>query len=115
AQPSLFVNASWSPGRKAMWLHLLNVSAFYRGGDTGFRGMGKGPAGPRVASDAELAMGGKVQRISRPEKGVIAVNRRLKVRSARLAVSGARLKLDGQGRISFPEIDVHDVLVLEMG
>jgi hypothetical protein len=70
---------------------------------------GREPAGPRAATDAELAMGGKVQRVSRPRRALIAVNRRLKIRGAWLAISGARLKS------ALPEINVHYVLVVDLG
>jgi hypothetical protein len=54
-------------------------------------------------------MGGKVQRVSRPRRALIAVNRRLKIRGAWLAISGARLKS------ALPEINVHYVLVVDLG
>ena len=115
AAPSLFVSPCWAPGRKSLWLHLLNVSAFYPGGDTGFRGMAGTPAysGP-AASDAQIAAGGKLRRTGRPEKGIFELNRSLNVKSARLGVSGAKLRIDTRRRIILPEIETHDVLILDV-
>jgi hypothetical protein len=114
AAPSLFVNACWEPGRKSLWFHLLNVSAFYPDGDTGFRGAGavRRPAQP-TRSDAQIAAGGRVPRVGRPERGAITFGGGLRVRRARLGVSGADLRIQN-GRISLPDIEVHDVLVVDL-
>jgi hypothetical protein len=116
APPWLVVNPTWAPGRvgKTLWVHLLNVSAFYPGGDTGFRGMGADPvyAGD-VASDAQIAPGGRVVRIHQPvHDAVIAVADR-QVTSARLGVAGEQLSPAPDGSYTIPQVDIHDVLVFE--
>ncbi len=115
APRSLCVSGSWAPGRNAVWLHMLNVSAFYPLGDTGFRGLGQEPvyAGD-VASDAQIMLGGKVKRVSAPAEDIVVTAAGLKVASARLGVSGTVIEPDAQGRYVVPQIDVHDVLVLEL-
>ncbi len=115
APRSLCVNATWSPDREEIWLHMLNVSAFYPGGDTGFRGMGEEPvyAGD-VASDAQIVAGGRVSRDSRPIEEVVVSTPGLHVTSARLGVAGTALEASRDGSIVVPQVDVHDVLVLEV-
>jgi len=115
APRSLAVNATWAPDRKALWLHLLNVSAFYPLGDTGFRGLGAEPVyAGEVASDASILQGGKVKRVNVPATGIIVRVPGFQVRSARLGVAGETITPDGQGRYAVPGIAVHDVLVLEL-
>lgn len=112
---SLAVNASWAPGREALWVHMLNVSAFYPLGDTGFRGLGEAPvyAGD-AASDADIVQGGKVIRESTPAREVAVGAPGLGVRRAYLGVSGTPVERDEAGRFVVPEVDVHEVLVLEL-
>jgi len=101
----------WSKDRQQIWLHLLNVSAFYPGGDTGFRGQGNEPvyAGD-VASDAQLIQGGSVPRVIVPAEGITV---KVAAKSARLAIAGVELKPDPNGVFRLPAIEVHDVLVIE--
>lgn len=108
---SLAAVPMWSPDRQQIWLHLLNVSAFYPGGDTGFRGQGHEPvyAGD-VASDAQLLQGGRVPRVNVPAEGVTV---KVAAKSARLAIAGVELKPDAKGVFHLPAIEVHDVLVIE--
>jgi len=115
APQSLSVTASWGPQRRRLLLHLLNVSAFYPLGDTGFRGMGEQPvyAGD-VASDAQILEGGKVKRVNVPARNVVVRTPGLKVKSAALGVSGSPIAREPGGHWVLPEIDVHDVLVLEL-
>ncbi len=116
APPWLVVNANWAPDRvgKTLWVHLLNVSTFYPGGDTGFRGMGAEPVyAGEVASDARIAPGGRVVRIHQPvHDAAIAVADR-QVTGARLGVADEQLSPAADGSYTFPQVDLHDVLVFE--
>lgn len=116
APRSLCVNATWSPDRDELWLHMLNVSAFYPGGDTGFRGMGEEPVyAGEVASDAEIVVGGRISRDTRPIREIEVTAPGLNVSAARLGVAGAPVEVGDGGRMVVPEIGIHDVLVLESG
>ena len=115
APASLAANPCWSPNRHAVWLHLLNVSAFYPLDDTGFRGIGGKPVyAENVASDAQIMLGGKVKRINTPASDIRVRTPGLEVRSARLAVAGVTVTPDDAGFLVLPHVDVHDVLVLEL-
>lgn len=115
APRSLAANATWAPGRTALWPHLLNVSAFYPLGDTGLRGLGAEPVyAGKVASDASILLGGKVKRVNVPATGIAVRVPGFEVRSARLGVAGQAVEPDGRGPYILPEIAVHDVLVLEL-
>ena len=115
APRSLCVAGSWAPGRSALWLHLLNVSAFYPLGDTGFRGQDQEPvyAGD-AASDADLMPGGKIKRVNVAATDVVVTTRGLAIKRAYLAIAGTVIEPDAQGRLVIPEIDIHDVLVMEL-
>ena len=115
APRSLAVNAVWSPDRRALWIHLLNVSAFYPGGDTGFRGVEQKPVySGDMASDGALALGERVSRVNTPATGVRVHVTGFKAARARLGVSGETLRREAKdGAFSLPEIPIHDVLVLE--
>ena len=115
APASLVVNLFRSPDGKERWVHLLNVSPFMPGGDTGFRGMGR-PAVKvgDVASDADLerrggrAIGGPLV----PAEGVVFKLNGARPRAARLAVAGHDLTINKRNEIALPPIGLHDVLVL---
>jgi hypothetical protein len=115
APRSLCVVGSWAPGRSAVWLHLLNASAFYPLGDTGFRGQESEPvyAGD-VAGDADIMPGGKVKRVTVPATDIVVTAPGLDVASVRLGIAGTTIEPDADGRFVIPEIDVHDVLILEL-
>jgi hypothetical protein len=111
----LATNPCWAPGRREVWLHMLNVSAFYPLGDTGFRGMGQEPVyAGEVASDAQIMEGGKIKRTNVPVREVVVRVPGFAVRSARLGVAGTPVQPDAEGRLVVPEVDVHEVLVLEL-
>ncbi|MBI5686639.1 MAG: beta-galactosidase trimerization domain-containing protein [Verrucomicrobia bacterium] len=115
APRSLVANAVFSANRKALWLHLLNVSAFYPQGDTGFRGMGQQPVyAGSVASDAQIVRGGKAKRENIPARNVIVRAPGFDVKNARLGVAGTAIKPGPDGSFIIPEVTIHDVLVLEM-
>ncbi|MGC9316783.1 MAG: hypothetical protein ACP5KN_01960, partial [Armatimonadota bacterium] len=98
-----------------LWLHMLNVSAFYPGGDTGFRGMGLEPVyAGEVASDAEIVAGARVSREMRPAREIVVATPGLEVARARLGVAGTAIEPVADGTLVVPQIDVHDVLVLEL-
>jgi hypothetical protein len=97
-----------------VWVHLLNVSAFYPAGDTGFRGMGADPVyAGAVASDAQIAQGGRVVRVNTPVKNAVIAVPGLSVARARLAIAGTEVSPSPDGSYVIPEVDIHDVLVLE--
>jgi len=108
APKSVAVNAIWAPGRKAVWVHMLNASAFYTNGDTGFRGMDREPVYP---GDAEP---GKPKRVNVPAKNVVVRAPGLNVKEARLGVAGEEIEPGPDGEFAVPKLDVHDVLVLEL-
>jgi hypothetical protein len=93
---------------------LLNVSAFYPGGDTAFRGLGAEPVtAPPVASDAQIVQGGRVARINRPVRDAQVVVAGRQPASARRGIAGIELQPAADGSYRIPEVDVHDVLVFE--
>jgi hypothetical protein len=114
APKTLVVNAVWGPERKTLWLHLLNVSAFYPGGDTGFRGQDEAPlyAGP-AASDADIIKGGKVRRENVPAKRLVIKVRDWQPKMARLGLTGQPLNTKINGSIRVPEVKTHEVVVVE--
>ncbi|MCL4206352.1 MAG: beta-galactosidase trimerization domain-containing protein [Pirellulaceae bacterium] len=132
APPWLVVNASWAPTdpktgqafgeqtsvpvpiSRTLWIHLLNVSAFYPAGDTGFRGMGADPVyAGAVASDAQIAHGGRVVRVNTPVKNIVIAVPGLSIDRAQLAIAGTEIAPSPDGTFVIPEVDIHDVLVLE--
>ena len=116
APPWLAVNASWAPGRvgQTLWVHLLNVSAFYPAGDTGFRGLGAEPVyAGAVASDAQITQGGRIVRNNTPVKNLAIAAPGRSVAQARLGIAGTELRPSSDGSYLIPEIEIHDVLVLE--
>jgi hypothetical protein len=132
APPWLVANASWAPSvsktgqtrgaetpgpvsiSRTLWVHLLNVSAFYPAGDTGFRGMGADPVyAGAVASDAQIAQGGRVVRVNTPVKNIVIAAPGLSVARARLAIAGTEIAPSPDGTFLIPEVDIHDVLVLQ--
>lgn len=115
APKTVMSNPMWSPDKQQVWVHLLNVSAFYPLGDTGFRGLGEAPvyAGD-VASDGDIVVGGKVKRENVPVENILVGAPGFKVKSAKLAVAGTELKLDAQGRYVVPELDIQDTVVLSL-
>jgi len=114
APKTLVVNATWGPQRQTLWLHLLNVSAFYPGGDTGFRGQDETPvyAGP-AASDGEIIKGGKVRRENVPARNIVIKLRDWQPKIARLGRTGEPLNTKIDGSIRVPEVDAHEVVVVE--
>jgi hypothetical protein len=114
APRSLAMNACWSPDGAELWIHLLNVSAFYPGGDTGFRGVGEEPVyAGAVATDAALVTGGAAQRVNRPAEDVRLVVS-LPVETARLTIAPEALVEESAGHYRIRTVDVHDTLVLEL-
>ena len=115
APPSLAVTAAWAPGRQALWVHLLNVSAFYTGEDTGFRGIGREAVyAGAVASDAQIAAGGKVRRVSMPATDVALRFTGLQPKAVRLGLSGQALPVAVDGTVRIPHVDVHEVVVVDL-
>ena len=108
APRSVVANACWAPDRKAVWLHLLNVSAFYPGGDTGFRGIDREPV---FASGAEH---NPSRRQHRPVTGITVRTPGLNVSSVRLGVAGTPLESQAGRGYVLPSLDIHDVVVLEI-
>ncbi|MFQ5808051.1 MAG: hypothetical protein ACE5JM_00410 [Armatimonadota bacterium] len=100
----LEVTPMWGPQRKSVYLHMLNVSAFMPGGDTGFRGIGR-PVAERDGSHA---------RVNVPVENVTVRPRAWDVARARLGVAGADLAPDGTGAYIVPSVVDHEVLVLEL-
>ena len=96
--------------------HLLNVSPFMPGGDSGFRGLDQPPAKiENVASDAQLAGSGR--RIGGPlvpAKDIVFKLNGRKIRSARLAIADRELEVSESNEVTIPQIDLHDVLVLRV-
>jgi hypothetical protein len=102
----LEVTPMWGPERKSIYLHMLNVSAFMPGGDTGFRGVAR-PSAHR--DDA-----GAVRRVSVPIENVVIRPRAWQVASARLGVGGNELKPDTTGAYIVPLVTDHEVLILDL-
>ncbi len=101
----LVANAFWAPDRKGktIWVHLLNLSGFYPGGDTGFRGVSGNPVYPEGFS-----------RTHRPIDEVRISVRGFSPKSARMGVSGRELSIGNNGSIQVGTIDIHDVLIIEL-
>jgi len=101
--------------RRELWVHLLNVSPFMPGGDSGFRGLDLPPVKIEdVASDAQLA--GTGRRIGGPLIPAENVAFRLNgatIRSARLAVADQGLEVKDNA-VVVPVVHLHDVLVLQV-
>ena len=117
APNTLVVNLFRNPKRRnELWVHLLNVSPFMPGGDSGFRGLDQPPAKiENVASDAQLA--GTGRRIGGPlvpAKSIVFKLNGHKVRSAKLAVAGQELTVNDDSEVVIPKIELHDVLVLKV-
>ena len=116
APPSLVANTFFSPDRKALWVHLLNVSAYMPNRDTGFRGCERPPKFVKdTASDAQISGSDETAAGEhKPVRNIVVRPRAWQVKSARLAVTDRDLAVDASGRVTVPELDVHDVLVLKL-
>lgn len=109
----LVVNAFRAPGANEVWMHLLNVSAYYPNGDTGFRGMRRDPVYPGSWPEIHQA-DGKVKRQHVPVRHVALDVSGLNPVRVYLGVGGDDLERDETGRFIIPEVDVHEVLVIEL-
>ncbi|MFP4057758.1 MAG: alpha-amylase family protein [Candidatus Brocadiia bacterium] len=112
APKTLVVNLFRSPDGRERWVHLLNVSPFFPGGDTGFRGVGRPSAPVEHTGDPETGrrIGGPLV----PATDVVFRLAEAKPRSARLVVADQELAVGEDGQVTVPRVDLHDVLVLEV-
>lgn len=103
APNTLIVNMFRSPDQRELWVHLLNVSPFMPGGDSGFRGLERKAAQSR-------RIGGPLV----PAQNVAFRLRGRRPRAARLVVAGRKLPIAADGSIVIPRVDLHDTLVLKL-
>ena len=103
----LVVNLFRAPQAGTYWVHLLNVSPFVPGGDSGFRGLDR-PAAP-TGTGAESVLGSPLV----PAEGVLFKLNEATPISARLAVSDQALAIGDDGEVVIPSVGLHEVLILE--
>ncbi len=101
---NMFVNPDDAGQR---WIHLLNVSHLMPEGDSGFRGMNRPPSKP---SPSGRGVGGPLV----PVENVVLELRDGHPKQARLAIAGRELSIDADGRITVPELGLHDVVVVTL-
>ena len=114
--PTLATTFMYGPNRRQLWIHMLNVSAYMPNKDTGFRGCEEEAKYVKdAASDAQVVISDK------PVKGEHELLRNIVVRpkawsvtSAKLAIDGRSIEVRDDGSIVVPEVDVHDVLVVNV-
>jgi hypothetical protein len=107
--PSLVANMFINPADpNERWIQLLNVAHLYPGGDAGFRGLRRPPAKDRLPGSGNYGW---------PMKPASSVRLRLpgmNPQSARLAIAGEELSIDADGWMTVPEVELHDVVVVEI-
>ena len=109
APSSLVTNMFENPqDSKQRWIHLLNVSHMMPDGDSGFRGL-KQPG----VKGSELPEGRRGWTLI-PARNIALQLHNQKIKSARLAIAGTELSVDATGRITVPEIELHDVVVVTL-
>ena len=111
APPFILANAFYGRDRQ-VWIHLLNVSDYMPFGDTGFRGLSLPPMFLQSPAGAEYAAE-PPDRTHSKATSVRVKPHAWKVKSAKLGLSGQELSVKEDGTIIVPEVDIHEVLVLE--
>jgi len=116
APPTLATTFMYSPDRKQLWIHLLNVSAYLPNSDTGFRGCEQQAQYVKgAASDADVVISDEPVEGKHEVLRDIAVRPNAwQVRAAKLAIANRELGIGADGSAVVSELDVHDVLVLRI-
>jgi len=107
-------NLMWSTDGRSIYVHLLNISILVPNGESEFRGLGRPPAhSPDLKNP--VAEAGKIGMKTIPVTNIkVKPNGTLKVRAARLAVSGEKLRPNADGFYIVPEVHDHEIFILDL-